>query len=239
MRVFIGMETSGTARRAFQAAGHKVVSCDLLPSQDGAGFAEGHIQGDVFDVLAMLAKDYWWKPDLALFHPDCTHLTGAAAWAFNDPDYDRYPGVGYHQRVKPGTLVGAARREARDNSVALVKRIWALDIKKLIIENPVGSLSSMWMKPTQIVQPYEYGDDASKKTCLWERGVEPLVPTIRHPGRWEEWPRGSGVMVERWSNQTASGQSNVTPSDDRWQLRSDSWPGIIAAMVQQWGANAP
>lgn len=234
MRVFIGMETSGVARRAFQAAGHRVVSCDLLPAQDGAGFNDGHIQGDVFEVLDMLRSCYWWKPDLALFHPDCTYLTTSAAWAFKDPDFTRYPGVGYHQKLKPGTLFGAARREARDNSVALVKRIWGLDIERIAIENPVGYLSSLFMEPTQTVQPYDYGDDASKRTCYWLKNLRPLAPTERVPGRWVEWPRGSGIFKERWSNQTDSGQNNLTPNDDRWQDRSDSFPGITAAMVKQW-----
>lgn len=234
MKVFIGMETSGVARRAFQAAGHKVISCDLLPAQDGATFNEGHIQGDVFDTLEMLARDYWWKPDLALFHPDCTYLTTSAAWAFNDPDFDRYPGVGYHQRVKPGKLTGEARREARAKQVEHVKRLWALPIARKAIENPVGSLSSLWRKPSQTVQPYDFGDDASKRTCYWLDNLPCLVPTLRVPGRVVEWPRGSGKFVERWANQTDSGQSNLTPSDDRWQDRSDSFPGITAAMVAQW-----
>jgi len=232
MKVFIGMETSGTLRRLFQAAGHKVVSCDLLPAQDGATFNDGHIQGDVFETLDMLWRDYWWKPDAAIFHPTCTHLTISAAWAFKDADFVRYPGVGYHQRVKPGTLTGQARRDARDAQVEHVKRLWALDIEKMVIENPVGMLSSLWMKPTQIVQPFEYGDDASKKTCLWMRNTKPLVPTTRYPGRWEEWPRGSGILVERWSNQTPSGQNNLTPDDDRWQDRSDTFPGIAAALLE-------
>lgn len=88
------------------------------------------------------------------------------------------------------------------------------------------------MKPTQIVQPYEYGDDASKATCLWMRNVKLIEPTNRIPGRMEEWPRGSGIMRERWANQTPSGQNNLTPSDDRWADRSDTYPGIARAIVE-------
>lgn len=129
MKVFIGMETSGTLRNAFNAAGHTAISCDILPAQDGACFHDGHLQGDVFEVLDWLRSQGWW-PDAAIFHPTCTHLTISAAWAFKDPDYERYPGVGYHQRVKPGTLTGKARRDARDAQVEHVKKLWALDIKK-------------------------------------------------------------------------------------------------------------
>lgn len=226
-KVFIGMETSGMTRRAFERAGHDVWSCDLLPSQDNS---PRHIIGDVFATLKMLAA-LGWRPDFALFHPDCTYLTISAAWAFNDPDFERWPGVGYHQKVKPGTLTGEARRQARAASVQLVRDIWALDIPCIAIENPVGSLSTMWMKPTQIIQPYEFGDDASKKTCLWLRGVPPLIPTQRIYGRFIVL---RGKLVERWSNQTDEGQNNLAPSDDRWQVRADTYPGISAAMSKQW-----
>lgn len=158
MKIFIGMETSGVTRRAFERAGHSVISCDLLPSQDNSS---NHIVGDVFDTLDVL-RACGWRPDFALFHPDCTYLTNSAAWAFNDPDFVRYPGVGYHQRVKPGTLTGWVRRQARLDAVAIVRRIWALDIEQIVIENPTGALSSMWMKPTQIIQPYQFGNDANQ-----------------------------------------------------------------------------
>lgn len=246
MKIFIGMETSGQTRRAFSALGHEVVSCDILPAQDVTNHGcksdlhpeyvtnGRHIIGDVFDVLNQLSKMFWW-PDLAIFHPTCTFLTVSAAWAFKDPDYERYPEVGYHQRVKAGTLTGEARRKAQDEAVEDVKRIWRLPIKRLAIENPIGALSTKFMKPTQIIQPYQFGDDASKATCLWLRKLPKLVPTCRIPGRIVEWPRGSGKMVERWANQTDSGQNNLTPDDDRWQDRSDTFTGISDAFAQQWG----
>lgn len=124
MRVFIGMETSGELRRRFEAQGHCVLSCDILPAEDGCGYdpveMTGHYVGDVFDTLEKLRWARLW-PDLAIFHPTCTYLTISAAWAFNDPDYGRYPGVGYHQRVKPDTLTGGgakgcARTRARQHS---------------------------------------------------------------------------------------------------------------------------
>lgn len=111
MRVFIGMETSGQLRRRFRANGHHVISCDLLPAEDNSPC---HVIGDVFATLSELAA-IGWIPDFGVFHPECTYHTLSAAWAFADPDYDRYPGVGYHQRVKPGTLVGAKRRAARSD----------------------------------------------------------------------------------------------------------------------------
>lgn len=110
------METSGVLRRRLQAAGHFAISADFLPAEDGSQFPEGerggHIQDDVFAVLDYLRRRGLW-PDAAIFHPDCTNLTNSAAWAYADPDFDRYPGIGYHQRVQPGTLTGGARRAAK------------------------------------------------------------------------------------------------------------------------------
>lgn len=251
MKIFIGMETSGRTRRAFASLGHDVISCDILPAQDDAVQIMGinsicthdlyqaqHIVGDVFEALERLRLLGWW-PDLAIFHPTCTFHTVSAAWAFNDPDYNRYPGVGYHQKVKPGTLTGQARREARDAAEADVRRIWALPIERVAIENPVGTLSTRWQKPAQIIQPYQFGDDASKATCLWLRGLPVLLATGRVAGRIVEWPRGSGKMVERWANQTDSGQNNAPPENDRWKSRSDTFPGISSAFASQWGELAP
>lgn len=222
MRVLVGCETSGNTRNAFRKLGHDAWSCDLLPAVDNSRF---HIQDDVRNVLHLS----W---DIGIFHPDCTYLTGSAAWAFNDPDYDKYPGVGYHQKVKPGTLVGEQRRVAREDALSFVRFLMTYDkIKRRAIENPVGAISRL-MKPTQYIQPYDFGEDASKKTCLWLFNLPPLVPTKKVPGRMVMY---NGKMVERWSNQTDSGQSNMTPSDDRWSKRSVTYPGWSRAMAHQWG----
>src|SRR5690606_39218207 len=106
-----------------------------------------------------LRDEYGWWPDLAIFHPTCTYLTNSAAWAFNDPDFERYPGVGYHQRVKPGTLTGAARRAARKSALDDVRRIISLPIKRKAFENPIGAINTAIRKADQIVQPYQFGDD--------------------------------------------------------------------------------
>lgn len=236
MRVFIGMETSGELRRRFIAQGHEVISCDLLPADDGP--TPNHFVGDVFETLDLLSDRYGWWPDLAIFHPTCTYLTNSAAWAFKDPDYERYPGVGYHQRVRPGTLTGAARREAREIALNDVRRIMALPIRRKAIENPIGAIGTRIRKPDQIIQPYDFGDDASKATCLWfcdENGSPlpemalPKDPSKRVPGR---------IVAgrERWSNQTDSGQNRLSPGDDRWKDRSRTFPGIADAMVEKWGS---
>ena len=213
MRVIVGCECSGTVRDAFAALGHDAWSCDLKPSKGK------HLQCDVLTIL-----NRGW--DLGIFHPDCTYLTISAAWAFKDGPF--------HQKLKPGTLTGAARRKARDNAVEFVKTIWNCSIPKVAIENPVGFLSSMFRKPSQIIQPYEFYDDASKFTCLWLRGLPLLRPTKRFPGRKVEWPRGSGKIVERWSNQTDGGQNKLPPSETRAADRAVTYPGFAAAMAAQW-----
>lgn len=233
--VFIGMETSGTARRAFQAEGHHVISCDILPSEDGADVdlataitRGGHLCGDVFAVLDQLQAAGWW-PELALFHPTCTFHVVSAAWAFGDGPY--------HQKVQPGTLVGAARRAARDTAENDVRRLWALPIKRKAIENPIGTLSTRWRKHSQIVQPYKFGDDASKATCLWLHNLPKLRPTAFVEPRSGGLPLfgGDGGPM-RWENQTDGGQNRLPPSEDRWKERSRSYPGIITAMAKQWSA---
>lgn len=212
-RVIVGFETSGMIRNALRAIGVDAVSVDVLPSEDGSQF---HIIGDAYEV----AESEWFA--FGVFHPPCTYLTGSAAWAFTDGPY--------HQRVKPGTLVGQARRNARDAALADVRRLMALPYPKAI-ENPVGAIGTHIRRPDQIIQPFEFGDDASKRTCLWlDR-----LPRLRNTG-WVE-PR----MVDgkpRWGNQTDSGQNRLSPGADRWKERSRTYPGIAQAAATQWGTYA-
>lgn len=163
---------------------------------------------------------------MGVFFPDCTYLTNSAEWAYgNGP---------YHQKVKPETLVGEARSAAREEAILFVKQLWAAPIERIAIENPAGCLGTRWSPVSQFVQPYEFGDDASKKTGLFLKNLPLLIPTTRYPGRWVEWPRGSGKMVERWGNQTDGGQNKLPPTDDRWMLRSRTYEGLAAAFAAQW-----
>lgn len=242
--VFIGMETSGALRSRFQQAGYFTISCDTLPAEDGSSYPEawqgkllgGHIQGDVFEVLEWMWSVGLW-PDLAVFHPTCTYMTISAEWAYKDPDFARYPGVGYHQKLKPGTLFGAERRAAREEALNQVRRIIALPIKRKVFENPVGVISTAIGPVVQIVQPYEHGEDASKKTCTWAYDKDgqplpdmavPVDPAKRVPGRIVDGK-------ERWSNQTDSGQNKLGGgTKDRWKERSRTYPGIADAWVSHW-----
>lgn len=204
--MLIGCESSGVVRSAMREAGVDCWSCDLLPANDGSPF---HIQDDI--RLAMRARQ-WSAFGL---HPDCTFLTVA--------------GIHWNNRGRGWERTNAA--------LAFVAELVALaGDRPYYLENPVSILSTRWRKPDQIIQPNQFGEDASKKTCLWLQGLEPLAinPADRCNGRWVEWPKGSGKMVERWSNQTDSGQNRLPPSADRWKLRSLTYSGIARAMALTW-----
>lgn len=202
MRVLVACEYSGRVRNAFLSRGHDVLSCDLLPSEDNSPY---HYQGDVFDLLY---QDW----DLLIAHPPCTYLSVS----------------GLHWNKRGVMVDGRPRQELTDQALDFVRALMAAPIKKKAIENPVSCISSQIRKPDQIIQPYDFGEDASKKTCLWLEGLPLLKPT-----RYVE-PR----IVEgkpRWANQTDSGQNNLGPSDDRWKERSRTFQGIADQMAIQWG----
>lgn len=236
-RVLIGYSCCPLTLEAFERAGCEAWTCDLLPSR---GRPDRHLQCDVREIV----HGKW---DAAIFHPMCTYLTVSAAWAFNDPDYDRYPGVGYHQKVAPGTLTGGLRRAARARDLENFEWLLALPYPKAI-ENPANSFVNKSIRPPdQTVQPYCFGDDASKATGLWLDGIPRLKPTQRVQGRMVPRHRAMGksdrangnkgpAFLERWSNQTDSGQNRLSPGEDRWLERSATYPGIGAAMGGQWGA---
>lgn len=209
-RVLIGYSACPLTRAAFERAGCEAWTCDLLPARDGN---PRHLQCDIWEV----ARDRW---DMALFHPMCTYLTVSAAWAFTDGPY--------HQKVKPETLTGQARRDARDEALDNFRRLLALPYPKAI-ENPAPSFVSRAIRPPdQTVQPYQFGDDASKRTGLWLDRLPRLRPTGWIAGRIVEGR-------ERWANQTDSGQNRLSPGESRWLERSATYPGIAAAMGSQWG----
>ena len=188
------------------AAGHDALSVDLLPTMKPGP----HWQGDVWEFLKLHpAKTF----DLIICHPECTYLTVSGL---------------HHNKNNP--------ERAAKTEVALeeIERLFALKCKRVYVENPVGCISSRIRKPNQIIQPYEFGEDASKKTCFWAgdyTDYTPLVPTMRKSGRIVD---DNGTQRERWANQTDSGQNKLTPSDTRWLERSVTYPGVGAAMVYHW-----
>jgi hypothetical protein len=218
MRWLVACETSGRTREALRRRGHDAVSCDLLPAVDGSPH---HIQGNAFDILG----DGW---DGMIAHPTCTKLTVAAAWCLYHPDDKDLP---FGER-RPHPDFPDRRRE-QDEAAEDFMRFVDAPIERKIIENPVGVMSTRYRAPDQIVQPYWFGDDASKKTCLWLFRVPKLVIPPKQlwaPPRIVADPR-TGRPAERWSNQTDSGQNRLAPSEDRWSKRSETYPGIAEAIA--------
>jgi hypothetical protein len=149
-----------------------------------------HYQGDVFDVI-----DYPW--DLAIFHPPCTNtsVSGSRHFAAKRMDGRQQAGVSFF--------------------MALVRR--SAHIPRVALEQPVSVLSSLYRKPDQIIQPWQFGHGETKATCLWLRGLPALVPTDIVPGR--------EARVHR-----------MAPGPERARDRSKTYDGIAAAIVDQWGA---
>lgn len=193
------------------------MSCDFLPTE-----SEGpHYWGDVLDLLNLP----W---DLMIAHPPCTYLTCSAEWAYKDVQT---------KNIKPGTLIGKERRVARQQALEFVTELWNAPIPKIAIENPVGVINTRlpFMPKPQWVQQHQFGEDASKKTGLWLKGLPPLSPTQLVEPRLVEYPPGSGKQVKRWANQTDSGQNREPPAEDRWKTRSYTPKGLALAMADQWG----
>jgi hypothetical protein len=218
LKVLVACEYSGRVRDAFIKKGHDAISCDILPS-DSPG---AHYQGDVRDLLNN-PRGY----DLLIAHPPCTYLTIAAEWAYKE----RHE---INKNLDPNKLYGEARKQAREEAIKFVMDLLNAPIKMKAIENPVGVLSTRYKEADQFIQPYEYGEDASKKTCLWLDGLPKLKPTEFYPPRLAEQANGKGYAF-RWGNQTDSGQNREPPGDDRWKIRSTTWQGWADAMAAQWG----
>lgn len=163
-----------------------------------------HYVGDIRDII----EDGW---DLMIAHPPCTYLTVA----------------GLHWNKKDPT-----RNQKTEEALEFVQTLMDAPIEKICIENPVSCISSRIRRPDQIIQPYEFGEDASKRTCLWLKNLPLLTidPAKRRAGRIVE-----ATGRERWSNQTDSGQNRLGPSDTRWKERSLTYIGIAEAFAEQWG----
>jgi site-specific DNA-cytosine methylase len=197
MKILVACEYSGVVRDAFLRAGHYALSCDLLPCESTA--SGDHYQGDVRDVL-----DHGW--DLMIAHPPCTYLSVS----------------GMHW-----TRRGLRDPKLTEDALGFVRALMDAPIESIAIENPVSVISSRIRKPDQIVQPWQFGHDASKKTCLWLKNL-PLL----HATKIVE-PRIINGR-KRWGNQTDSGQNRLAPSADRWKIRSATYQGIADAMAAQW-----
>lgn len=197
MKILIACEFSGIVRDCFIAMGHDAVSCDTLPTE-----ALGpHHQGDVLEIL-----DQGW--DMMIAHPPCTYLSSS--------------GLHWNKRQPERAL-------KTEDALLFVKALWDAPIERVCIENPVGCINTRlpFMPKPQYIQPYDFGEDASKKTGLWTRGLPLLV------GEEKIEPR-IVKGLPRWDNQSDAGQSRLGGGDGH--KRSVTYFGIAYAMASQWSA---
>jgi hypothetical protein len=153
-----------------------------------------HIHGNVLNHL-----DESW--DMMIAHPPCTYLCNSGvSWLHKDQ----------------------SRWHELDKASQFFKTLLEYNIPKICVENPIPHKYGKLPKYTQIIQPYQFGEDASKRTCLWLKNLPKLKPT-------------NIIIKDRYANQTPSGQNKLGPSADRWKERSRTYTGIAEAMADQWG----
>lgn len=184
-----------------------------------------HYQGDLKDIINM-----GW--DMMIAHPPCTYLASS--------------GLHWNNKV-PG------RAQKTEEALDLIRFLLEADIEKIALENPTGRISTAIRRPDQEIQPYFFGEDASKLTGLWLKNLPPLEPTKFINGTLyccgQELDEGLGkygcpdccgdnIAKRRWGNQTPRGQdkaNNNRSTNDRWKIRSRTFQGIANAMAEQWG----
>ena len=195
MKVLVACEFSGRVREAFRKLGHDAWSCDLIPTEQESRY---HVQGDVLNIL----DDGW---DLMIAHPTCTYLANSGVrWLY-----------------KHGTRIRVPERwTALAESAAFFKALLAANIPRIAVENPImhryGKKAIGCGDPSQIIQPWMFGDGETKATCLWLKNLPLLVPTDIVKGRVQK------TFLE-------------PPSPERWKNRSRTYMGIAKAMAEQWG----
>ena len=211
MKILVACEESQAITKEFRALGHEAYSCDILPCT--GGHPEWHLEGDVFGFI-----DQGW--DLMVAHPPCTFLSVSGA---------------RHLYNKDGSK-NLARYQSQREALDFVARLMACDIPRIAIENPVSVISSQIRKPDQIVQPWMFGDSASKTTCLWLKNLPKLVATnVVDKGDFKEWIDKKSGKVKRQATWYYDALINAKSPEERRSLRSKTFKGIAQAIASQWG----
>lgn len=220
-KILIACEESQAITKEFRALGFEAFSCDILPCS--GGHPEWHIQGDVFGVI-----DQNW--DLMIAHPPCTFLSASgAAWYYHPddrhlPSNERRPHPRYPNRECD-----------RQSAIEFVIKLYESNIPRIAIENPIGSLSTAWRKPDQIIQPWMFGDSANKSTCLWLKNLPLITPTdVVDKGEFFEWVDGKSGKVKRQPMWYYKALSQAKTPAERRTLRSKTFQGMAKAIANQW-----
>lgn len=221
MNVLIACEESQEVCKAFRELGHNAFSCDL--QECSGGFPGWHIMGDclrlldgccTFETMDGERHSIDGKWDLIISHPPCTFLTVTG---------NRWYDVNkYGQRA-------VDRFRDRQKAINFFMAFVNADCDRIAIENPVGIMSTFYKKPSQIIQPYYFGDPYEKKTCLWLKGLPKLqAEKIIDPPKRQFYP--SGRSMAKWY-----ADSFNLSKKERSKVRSKTFPGIARAMAKQWG----
>lgn len=226
MNVLIACEESQRVCIEFRKFGHNAFSCDVI--ECSGGHPEWHFKQDCLEVIknkggVLETGQYIYVGgwDLMIAHPPCTYLcVSGASWYYHPEDkhlpveqrrpHPRYP----------------TRRQDQAKAIEFFMSIINADVPRIAVENPVGVMSRLYRKPDQIIQPYYFGDEAQKTTCLWLKNLPLLVPT-NIVGKGEMFVAKSGNVMAKWYSHAKI--------SERKKLRSKTFPGIAKAMAEQWG----
>jgi len=231
MKVLVACEESQAVTKELRKLGHEAYSCDLLPCS--GGHPEWHFNCDIFEVIqnfggelqngdVLESIDEW---EMMVAHPPCTYLSvSGAKWYYHPddkdlPTSDRRPHPRFPNRAKH-----------RDEALDFFIKLMSVPIDRIAIENPVGIISTKYRKPNQIVQPWMFGDEATKTTCFWTKNLPDLEPT-KIVGKGERITFKSGKSQPKWYSDA---MVNAKTNEERQTLRSKTFPGIAKAIATQW-----
>ena len=226
MNVLVACEESQRVCTAFRERGHTAWSCDIQPCS--GGHPEWHILGDCLPLLngdcSFTDEERGYHEqagrwDLIIAHPPCTYLTAAGNRWFEVEKYG-----------------DSARKRLRERYAAIVffMQMIEADSPRVAVENPIGIMSTAYRKPDQIISPHWFGDRAEKKTCLWLKGLPPLMKTeIVDPGEKNRFGQSLNASAD-WARDERG--KAIAWNDPRTAvIRSKTFPGIARAMAEQWG----
>ena len=231
LNVLVACEESQRVCSEFRRLGHNAFSCDLLKCS--GGHPEWHFNQDVLKIIKdgggklQNGDEYYidgeW--DIMIAHPPCTFLAVSGARWFYHPDDKDLP----MEKRRPHPKF-PNRAQDREDGAAFFMALANAPIKHIAVENPIGIMNTRYRKPDQVVQPYYFGDEASKSTCLWLKNLPPLEKTnVVGTGEWVEL--SSGKRLPKWYSDALV---NAKTPEERRNLRSKTFPGFAKAMAEQW-----
>lgn len=215
MKVLVACEESQAVTIELRKLGHEAYSCDLLPCS--GDHPEWHIQDDA--ITQAYRPNEW---DMMIAFPPCTYLTVSGNRWF---DIERY-----------GDKARKRHRDRKD-AIYFFNSLFTAPIPKIAVENPIGIMSTEFRKPDQIVQPWMFGEQAQKSTCLWLKNMPLLQPTdVVSKGDFFEWTDKNGKKKSQpmWYYKAFL---KAKTNEERSLIRSKTFPGIAKAMAEQWGNN--